>query len=540
MKCKYCQAELESNSSVCPACGKDNLKDNLKGLKIVTLVLVCLVMLVLLAGLVCYGVTGSFVPNFGGDSTEPTGDSTEATLSEEDKAFLAAMDDVIVTMGDYEMTNGDLQLYYWLVAYNTEGVDLTKSLDEQIYDEESGKTYSEYCQEEAIKAWQEIMLMYHVAKEAGYEMSEEYTEYLSSMKDELEYYVQMYAYYGYDISSVDELIQMQFGPGCDYDVYYNYTYNYYYGNLYWAEMLEDIDVTEEDINNYFTENEESLKNDYELSITKDFGNLIDIRNIRIDVEEDTEEAWANCLTSAQEILDKWNSGDKTEESFGKLAAEYSVDEVTKDLDGLSTDLYRSAMAEVDVRHILVIPEGGTLNDDGYTYTYTDEEWSAALTEAQGLLDQWLAGDKTEESFGEMANEHSDDNNGAVTNGGIYTDVMMGQMVEEFEDWCFDTSRQTGDYGIVKTVFGYHIMYFVRADLEVDNWICDENRTIGEVEMVKTDNGYQILYFVGAEPAWYRYSRYGAQVEKADDILDGLVEEHSYTVDEEKIVIGEIA
>ena len=37
--------------------------------------------------------------------------------------------------------------------------------------------------------------------------------------------------------------------------------------------------------------------------------------------------------------------------------------------------------------------------------------------------------------------------------------MPGQMVTEFNDWCFDESRQPGDTGIVKTSYGYHIMYF---------------------------------------------------------------------------------
>ncbi|MBR6826094.1 MAG: hypothetical protein IKM59_06055, partial [Oscillospiraceae bacterium] len=27
------------------------------------------------------------------------------------------------------------------------------------------------------------------------------------------------------------------------------------------------------------------------------------------------------------------------------------------------------------------------------------------------------------------------------------------------DWCFDPARQVGDHGIVKTSYGFHIMYF---------------------------------------------------------------------------------
>jgi len=33
------------------------------------------------------------------------------------------------------------------------------------------------------------------------------------------------------------------------------------------------------------------------------------------------------------------------------------------------------------------------------------------------------------------------------------------MVEEFEAWCFDESRMPGDHGLVKTRYGYHIMFF---------------------------------------------------------------------------------
>jgi hypothetical protein len=34
------------------------------------------------------------------------------------------------------------------------------------------------------------------------------------------------------------------------------------------------------------------------------------------------------------------------------------------------------------------------------------------------------------------------------------------MVAAFDEWCFDAARQPGDTGIVKTEFGYHVMYFV--------------------------------------------------------------------------------
>jgi hypothetical protein len=118
---------------------------------------------------------------------------------------------------------------------------------------------------------------------------------------------------------------------------------------------------------------------------------------------------------------------------------------------------------VDVRHILVMPQGGTTAEDGST-TYSDEEWEACRQEAQAILDQWLAGEKTEDSFAQLANEKTQDGNDAnydgVPDGGLYTRVVKGRMVEPFENWCFDEVRQTGDYGLVQTVYGYHVMYFV--------------------------------------------------------------------------------
>lgn len=118
---------------------------------------------------------------------------------------------------------------------------------------------------------------------------------------------------------------------------------------------------------------------------------------------------------------------------------------------------------VNVRHILITPES-TTDDEGNTVT-TDESWAAAEAKAQEIYDEWKAGRATEDTFGELAQANTDDS-GSLTNGGLYEDVYPGQMVTEFNDWCFDSSRQPGDTGIVKTSYGYHIMYFVGTTDEI--------------------------------------------------------------------------
>lgn len=103
---------------------------------------------------------------------------------------------------------------------------------------------------------------------------------------------------------------------------------------------------------------------------------------------------------------------------------------------------------INVRHILIMPEEGSEIADA----------DAAQKRAEELYAQFLQ-NPTEENFAEMAGEYSDDT-GSVSNGGLYTDVQPGDMITEFNDWCFDESRQPGDHEIIQTSYGSHIMYFV--------------------------------------------------------------------------------
>lgn len=101
----------------------------------------------------------------------------------------------------------------------------------------------------------------------------------------------------------------------------------------------------------------------------------------------------------------------------------------------------------DVRHILFKFE----NYD------TDEE---ALAKAEEILDIYQNGEKTEEAFSALSKKYNEDG-GSKENGGLYEGVDKGKMVPEFENWLFDTDRVVGDVDIVKTTYGYHIMYFVK-------------------------------------------------------------------------------
>lgn len=103
---------------------------------------------------------------------------------------------------------------------------------------------------------------------------------------------------------------------------------------------------------------------------------------------------------------------------------------------------------VNVRHILVSPKDPE----------ADDSWKEAEKKANDLLKQFTDGDKREETFAALAAEHTEDP-GSKQTGGLYEGVLPGQMVPEFDQWCFDDTRKIGDTGVVKTDFGYHIMFY---------------------------------------------------------------------------------
>ena len=122
-------------------------------------------------------------------------------------------------------------------------------------------------------------------------------------------------------------------------------------------------------------------------------------------------------------------------------------------DFANTDLEAKS---VNVRHILFLSGSG----DG---SATEEQKAEAKAKAEAILAEYLT-DPTEDHFADLAMENSEDP-GSASYGGLYEGVYEGQMVQTFNDWCFDEARQPGDTDIVETEYGFHVMYFVSSDLQ---------------------------------------------------------------------------
>ena len=154
----------------------------------------------------------------------------------------------------------------------------------------------------------------------------------------------------------------------------------------------------------------------------------------------------------------------------------------------------------DVRHILYIPSGGTLVDG--VRVFTEEAWEKCRQDIQAIYDEWLAGYANEETFAQLAYVNSDDSNS--TDGGLYVDISKDIMVDEFEEWCLDENRKYGDHALIKTVYGYHLMFFVAG-----------------------------------EDGWERYCREGALAQKGTDFLEEVITTTDIHVDYTRLVLTNI-
>ncbi|MBQ8696348.1 MAG: peptidyl-prolyl cis-trans isomerase, partial [Clostridia bacterium] len=135
-------------------------------------------------------------------------------------------------------------------------------------------------------------------------------------------------------------------------------------------------------------------------------------------------------------------------------------------------MYRADYKLRDVRHILI-------KVDSYDKTNGLPD-ADAKAKAEQLLQEWKDGDATEDSFGELAKKNSMDTD--PSNGGLYEGVYKGQMVAEFEDWLF-AAKEVGETGIVKTTYGYHVMYYVGEGEDI-KWESDAEANLRAADYTK--------------------------------------------------------
>lgn len=197
--------------------------------------------------------------------------------------------------------------------------------------------------------------------------------------------------------------------------------------------------------------EEPTDTAYKKALSEIFDELCDEAETAYDaiVNEDSlhydPEAEADTITE----LDTWLFDEATKAGDTKTITSEGDKKSTYSVYFMSATSHLDESATKDVAHILV-----SFDDYKTGTTITDEEKAKAKAEADKILADYLAGEKTQAAFEKLGEEKTADSNV------VYEGVTKGQMVEEFENWIFDEARTVGETGIVETTYGYHVMYFI--------------------------------------------------------------------------------
>ena len=475
-------------------------------------------------------------------ATEVPSEASEVALVIGETEFTVADMDYMYVSTFYEVYNNLSYTYYSYGMDISTILDITKPLEEQMVSE--SQTWHDYILEQTLSNLKEIVGICERAEAEGYTLSEKEQNDVATLdqqlvdiatengySDPLEYLALLYGK-TVGIENVKKMTELQI-LASSFVNYYN----------------EGIEVTEEDITAYYEANKKDI-------------DTVSMRYFFTEIYSDAE---GSEYTSEQAKADaEALAATETAEEFDALVYELADEETKAALDegtkpfisGMSynsvgyeevsewlfdeateigaTFVYHDAESAsyltvrleeridpdynyIDVRHILIMPEEDAEGN------VTDEAWSAAEAKATEVLNEYLAGEMTEEAFGELAATYSADGNAAQ--GGIYENVYRGQMVEPFESWCYDEARAIGDTGIVKTQYGYHVMYFV--GLGDNNLIATIEPTVKEEKLATW--AADCLVNVTAEPT-DSYAKVGGMI---DDIVAANAEATPSTETETK-------
>ena len=387
------------------------------------------------------------------------------------------------------------------------GYDSSKTPMEQEYPgtledfEGESATWADYFRVQSLKYLQTYLAYAKLAKEAGMSLDEDELADIDEQVESIRSSAESNDY------SLDRYLTKIYGKGVNEKLLREVMEERQLAYKYAQQKQEDVEtgVTDAQIEEEYTANPA----EYALVTLNGFVVSADTSAIADDATDDektaaTEAAMADAKAKAEGYAAKVNSAETlleqakaynstaTEASvkledvtgttlastFSQAASDwaYAAERAVGDVTVVETSkgyavLYMAVLPHkdmskpVDVRHIL-IQFDTTTDESGNTVALTSAEKEAYYQQAQAIYNQFLE-NPTEENFATLANNNSDDT-GSNTNGGLYEDVHVGDMVTAFNDWCFDPNRKPGDSGIIETNYGYHVMYYVGNDNE-ETW-----------------------------------------------------------------------
>lgn len=431
-------------------------------------------------------------------------------------SVVATVDGQKISIGMYDYYYASIVSYYEQYAsYGYYSLDTTKDYSKQYTTDDDGNkiSWQKFFETEALKEVEQITTYYSKALEEGVTLTsaqkKTIDKQISTLKDSA----------SQNDVSLDQYIKANFGAYCSEDTIRIMLEQYYLSANYKGKFKCETKVTDNDVDKYYNDH----KNDYKkiefyyiaspydatddnsknesiktaekiMAKMKDKKSVIALvpevyssyidSQVKSSMEKDStltekkarEEAIksyeSNVVTTVSgsdspfdDKMNTWLFSDDTKVGSKK----YYIDENAKYI----YIVLKTSKASVEenetytVRHILVAPESGSNSSSSTSEKteYTDEQWAAAKKKADSILAKFNKTDKSEYEFAKLAEQYSTDSASTSSGsndsfGGLYESVTLGQMVPDFEKWSIDDSRKYGDTGIVKSDYGYHIMFFI--------------------------------------------------------------------------------
>ncbi len=414
------------------------------------------------------------------------------------------------------------------------GFDYTKTPAEQEFKNPQGQsedlpkeygknpTWADYFEYKAIQDSEANNKVYKIAEEAGYKLTKDEQKELDDFMKELQESAEQNEY------SLDAFLRSNYGKGMTKSLFEKIYTKQTVAQDYLNDKKEAFakTVTKDEINAEYKKNQKNYTkiNVRYFQIAENMADskakeLTDAQKKKInDTNKKKADAFVKQATNANfaQLASDNSEGDEktsilsdasyttlkdtTYDSLtsyvNKEAAEWAFAKTTKvgdcnvftktDDNGLNSyaivlvasEQTRDETVPVAVRHILV--KSGTDSSTGEEIR-SDE---AAKKLADNILKKYQDGEQTEEAFAALAEKYTEDD-GSKTTGGLYDDVTSeSQYMDEFKNWAL-AGHSKGDVAIIKTDYGYHIMYYV-GNSEYPVWGNDVKDAI-------TDQKYDAWY-----------------------------------------------
>ncbi len=409
-----------------------------------------------------------------------------------------------VKVGNYTLNAVELN-YFFVDAvvewYNTNGsmshlmgFDPGKPLNEQIISTATGETWADSFLDTALKNAQSTYAMYDQAMKAGFklprEMQLDVDKLIVNLQSTIDYYKKLYESmgYAYPYSDVAGYLTSTYGTGADAESYKKYYEVCTIANAYYSHYADSLTFDSKALRAYEADKyHKYCSYSYEvyyLSVGQ-FENAAEAEKVAKELaagnfaDKDAFDAAIKALAINEAVEEPTLSNAVTDQVYTKVPSYYAewlsaLDREAGDMTvATHPDLNDKTKAQgyyvvrytgrntnefilQNIRQVYVAFQGGTSNAVTGELTFSKVEKEAARSKAEKMYVEFRTGTMTELVFGNMADLNSDDS----APGGLYENLLPGQLDKVVEDWANDPLRLPGDVEMLLGQRGYHIVYFV--------------------------------------------------------------------------------